>query len=334
MAQEVKSARVVVGINLDNKTNPGNDENGFEVVHHEDVCEYERVILIIGKTGNGKSSVGNMLLGSNEFAVGRGMASTTMQTESCKVPDKNCKLKVVDTPDLLNADMSEDDKSKEVSKWKKETNPQVHVILLAVRCDIRYTAEEYAVYSEVKRLWGNDTDFCKRLVVGFTFGDRLDGDIQEELKSVCDELQTVLADASNRNVLFNKKAKNEDTQDKREQVFKTDSDLATVLKKPGMVGYLLSCFPEWNVLDSVLSVFSVFGNLVTMPYNFIVQYAWPASDTPESTHAVKSDEKKEGASADGQVSAETTKETRDTDAASDKQCSELAANIVPAETKG
>nr|KAG5689253.1 hypothetical protein BaRGS_006373 [Batillaria attramentaria] len=97
--------------------------------------------------------------------------------------------------------MNSQEKEEEISKWKELASSSPDAILLAVRCDVRYTAEEYDIYRQIKFYWG-DEEFCKRLVVVFTFGDRQDRPLDEELKTVCPELKSVLKDAGNRYVVF------------------------------------------------------------------------------------------------------------------------------------
>ena len=68
----------------------------------------------------------------------------------------------------------------------------------------RYTAEEYDIYRHLVRLWGDST-LKDRLIVAFTFGDLQDNPIEEELRTVCAELQNVLTDACHRYLVFNNK---------------------------------------------------------------------------------------------------------------------------------
>nr|KAG5700194.1 hypothetical protein BaRGS_011037 [Batillaria attramentaria] len=119
-------------------------------------------ILVIGKTGNGKSSVCNTILGREEFKTGRSMSSTTLEAQTAEVERGGRRIKV-------------------------------NVIL--------YTQEEHDIYRGIKSLWG-DNSFCKRLVVAFTFGDLQGEKLEEELKTACGELQNVLKDAGRRYVVF------------------------------------------------------------------------------------------------------------------------------------
>lgn len=106
----------------------------------------------------------------------------------------------MDTPDIDNLHYGPDEREQEVQSWKRMTSPDHPTILLALRCD-----EEFAIYKDFKRLWGDNAGIRRHLVVAFTFGDKQDRDLKEELEGVCDELKSVLKDANHRYMLFNKK---------------------------------------------------------------------------------------------------------------------------------
>ena len=122
---------------------------------------------------------------------------------------------MVDTPDFSNLlpKVTQAEAQQQVDQWKSLTQPAPDVILLAVRCDVRYTKEEHEIYKEIKNLWGDDEQFCGRLAVAFTFGDLQDEDLEEEVKTVCEELRSVLGDARKRFLQINNKA----TGDEKEQ---------------------------------------------------------------------------------------------------------------------
>ena len=64
------------------------DDEGMEIVS----LKYH--VLIIGKTGNGKSSVGNTLLGTDQFQVGSGMWSTTQKAQLAYASEGDKTIKV------------------------------------------------------------------------------------------------------------------------------------------------------------------------------------------------------------------------------------------------
>ncbi|XP_076457951.1 GTPase IMAP family member 4-like [Babylonia areolata] len=155
-------------------------------------------ILVVGKTGSGKSRLCNLILGEEGFKVGRGMSATTTTASSHDVVKGNIRIKVVDTPDITNLGLNDQQKGQEVYKWRQLTESNPSIVLLTVRCDIRYTPEEHAIYREIMALW---PWLKKRLMVAFTFGDRQDVPLELELQTVCPELKSVLSDAGNEYVV-------------------------------------------------------------------------------------------------------------------------------------
>lgn len=110
-------------------------------------------------------------------------------------------VQVVDIPDFTNLEVGGDDIRREIRTLSSSLTNTRYAVLLAVRCDVRYTKEEYDIYKEFKTLWGEG--ICSHLIVAFTFGDRQDRPLNQELNSVNPELKSLLNDAGGQYVLFN-----------------------------------------------------------------------------------------------------------------------------------
>ncbi|KAK7100339.1 GTPase IMAP family member 6-like [Littorina saxatilis] len=166
-------------------------------------------IFVIGKTGTGKSSLCNKIIGRNVFATGRSFKQVTTETQEEPTTLPRLNITVVDTPDI--SDKSETCQKNTVKSWRDSAKDYNYMVVLAVRCDARYSPAEYEVYRQIKQLWGND--LVKKLVVAFTFGDTREDpglDMKKELEEVWPELKHVIKDANNRHVVFNNEPGNTD----------------------------------------------------------------------------------------------------------------------------
>ncbi|XP_070201257.1 GTPase IMAP family member 6-like [Littorina saxatilis] len=160
-------------------------------------------ILVIGKAGTGKSSLANAILRKPEFEVAVGMTiktNTAVKGSVC-LGDRN--VKVVDTPDITNLS-GEISKQDEIRKWIDLTSPSPDVIVLAIRCDSKYTPEDFAMYQELQRL-GLKSVLEQKLLVVFTFGDQRQPDFEGDIRRAGSNLHAVMKDAGKRRLIYNDK---------------------------------------------------------------------------------------------------------------------------------
>ena len=131
---------------------------------------------------------------------------------------------VVDTPDLSQINNMAD-KRRQVAKWKQMTSPGPSAILVAIPCDTRFKQVDYAAYEEVKNLWGDDSSFCGRLFIVFTYADRESRGMKKEAWYLYPELEKVLADAQYQHTKINNKASAEEKQSVVEGILLTVDEI-------------------------------------------------------------------------------------------------------------